>query len=1091
MKAIIPTKLTRPNSKGALARERLFQLIERGREKKVIWISAPAGAGKTTLVASYFDSGTTPCFWYQVDEGDADLATFFYYLGLLADHAPARRRKSLPLLTPEYLHGLPSFAKRFFEQLGTQLIDKTRHRSSLEDGKPVIVFDNYQDVPEDSLFQEVISTGLFAIPPGISVIVLSRSQPPPAFDNRHAAGAMSHLSWDDLRLPAEESNAIALLKMGRDLPGETLAQLYQTTRGWAAGLVLLLERLGMEDSCHQLSRGLRREEIFAYFATELFDRSSPEDQAFLLETAFLTRMNAHMAGELTGNADASRILSDLNRRNCFTRRYPSPDQAFQYHPLFREFLLDKAKETMTPEALRAVKERAARVLETNGCGEDAVSLFHGAREWAEATRVILTHAPQLISQGRWRTVRSWIEALPEPATRNQPWLHYWMGVCHLPASPDGSRQYFAKAFEQFKSAGEATGSFLALSGMLDSVTFALDSYQELHRLIPLADELLEACDHRFPTPAIESRMVAAMLGALALRQPDHPAFAYWENRHTVPAGESVDGDAALRSLLALAFHRLCAGRLREVPLILDAFHEQLAASDYPPLSILYLRDMQAFYHWLSADFGPNQWAVEKGITLADASGVHIFDAFLYGHGAAGALSRGEVVDAERYLQRMHSRLRVAPSAHGEALYHDLLAWSGLLQQHLARASLHADLAVAFGTAMGSPPMAPYHHLIKAMVMHELKDDDAAAVHLGEVWRLCGSRQLRQAEFMTLLVEARIAFDLGDEAAGRNFLRRAMALGREHEYANGFFWVGSMVAGLCVKALEADIETDYVQTLIGRRRLVPDEPVDHLENWPWPLRIYTLGQFELVRDGEVMKFSGKMQQKPLLLLKALIAFGGREVKEEQLCDALWPEAEGDLAHRSFETTLYRLRQLLGKDGSLLLSEGRLGLDRQTCWVDAFALEHLLNEAEGLWERRPGLEADQQPAHDAAAKAMQLTRRTLALYRGHFLELDAEQLWMLSLRERLRAKYVSGIESLGRYWEAGGDRETAVKCYEKGLEVDELAEEFYEHLMACYKRLGRRAKVEAVYRRCRSVLAGKLGLAPSAVIEALFDGCQSIL
>ena len=1090
MKPIVPAKLTRPNSRRVLARKRLFQLIEQGREKKVIWISAPAGSGKTTLAASYFESGKTPCFWYQVDEGDTDLATFFYYLGLLAEHAAPCQRKPLPLLTPEYLQGLPAFSKRFFEQLCSQLIDKTRCRSSSENGRPAIVFDNYQDVPEDSFFQEVINAGLSSIPPGITVIVLSRSQPPPAYARLRAAGEIGHLSWDDIRLTADESNAIALLKAGRHLSGETLAQLYQITRGWAAGLVLLLERMGMEDSFCQLSRDLPREEIFAYFATELFQRSSPEHRAFLLETAFLPSMNARMAEELTGNAGAARILSDLNRRNYFTQRYPSPEQAFQYHLLFREFLLDKAKETMSPEDVRAVKERAARVLDANGCGEDAVNLFRGAREWAEATRVILSHAPDLISQGRWRTVRSWIEALPERVTDNQPWLHYWMGVCRLPTSPDESRKYFAKAFEQFKSGGEVAGSFLALSGMMDSVTFGLDSYQELDRLIPLVDELLEDCDRRFPSPEIEWRVVASMLGALVLRQPDHPAFDYWEHRRAALAGDSVNVDAALRSLLALAFHHICAGRLQEVPLILDAFHEQLEASDYPPLSILYLRDMQAFFHWLSANFRANRRAVENGIMLADAAGVHVFDVFLYGHGAAGSLSVGDVERAERYLKRMHSCLQVAPSAHGEALYHDLMAWSGLLRNHLARAAVHADLAVKFGAAMGSPLMAPYHHLIKAIVMHELKDDTTAALHLREVWNILGTLRLHQAEFMALLSEARIAFDGGDETSGRDFLRRAMVLGREHGYENGFFWVSSTMARLCAKALDAGIETEYVQDLIRKRKLVPDVPVQHLETWPWPLRIRTLGQFELERDGEVVRFSGKVQQKPLLLLKALIAFGGREVKEEQLCDALWPDAEGDLAHRSFETTLYRLRQLLGKDGALRLSEGRLTIDRQTCWVDAFALDQLLGEAEALWENWDRCQGAPPPPRDAAARAVRVTQSALAMYRGHFLGYDAEQLWMLSLRERLRAKFVRGIDSLGSYWKVSGEWETAAKCYEKGLDVDDLAEEFYQNLMICYRKLGLRAKVLAVYRRCRSLLEARLGLEPSAETQSLLDGLRSI-
>ena len=67
---------------------------------------------------------------------------------------------------------------------------------------------------------------------------------------------------------------------------------------------------------------------------------------------------------------------------------------------------------------------------------------------------------------------------------------------------------------------------------------------------------------------------------------------------------------------------------------------------------------------------------------------------------------------------------------------------------------------------------------------------------------------------------------------------------------------------------------------------------YLEEWPYPIKIYTLGRFEIIRDDEPLHFSGKEQKKPLELLKALIAFGGRDVPEERLTDALWPDADGD-------------------------------------------------------------------------------------------------------------------------------------------------------------------------------------------------------
>ena len=76
-----------------------------------------------------------------------------------------------------------------------------------------------------------------------------------------------------------------------------------------------------------------------------------------------------------------------------------------------------------------------------------------------------------------------------------------------------------------------------------------------------------------------------------------------------------------------------------------------------------------------------------------------------------------------------------------------------------------------------------------------------------------------------------------------------------------------------------------------------------------IKIYTLGRFSLISNGKPMKFIKKAQSKPLLMLKALIALGGREVRKEQIADALWPDADGDISVRSFDTTLYRLRKML--------------------------------------------------------------------------------------------------------------------------------------------------------------------------------------
>ena len=95
----------------------LFHALDEKKSRPLIWLSGPAGSGKTTLVASYLQARKIPCLWYRMDEGDGNLATFFYYLGLAGKKAAPRIRKPLPLLTSEYLQGIPVFALRFFENL--------------------------------------------------------------------------------------------------------------------------------------------------------------------------------------------------------------------------------------------------------------------------------------------------------------------------------------------------------------------------------------------------------------------------------------------------------------------------------------------------------------------------------------------------------------------------------------------------------------------------------------------------------------------------------------------------------------------------------------------------------------------------------------------------------------------------------------------------------------------------------------------------------------------------------------------------------------------------------------------------------------
>lgn len=506
------SKVARPILTGVFPRKRLFGSIDRLRKQPVIWISGPPGCGKTTLVSNYIETRKIPCLWYQVDEGDSDPATFFYYLGQAAKRASPRKRKPLPLLTPEYLQDIPTFTFRYFEKLYSRLIPPHPPLAKGGKGGFVLVFDNYQEVPPDSPLHEIILNGLSRIPEGINMILISRHNPPPILIQLQANHLMEMIGWDELRLTHEESSTLVKLRTKKKLQRETLQHLYNTTYGWAAGLVLILEGVKRGVESKMLGR-LTPEEIFDYFGNVLFDKTDQEIQEFFLKTAFLPKMTPKMAEELTGLPHAGRILSALSRNNYFTEKRIHAEPVYQYHPLFREFLLVRAKETFSQESQSILLHRAAKLLEEAGQTEAAVSLLRETGDWEMMIPLILKHAPLMINQGRYPPLEEWLEKVPEDIIENNPLLLYWMGTCRLPFHPSLSQPYFEKAFQRFRVEENAAGVFLAWSGIVESITSGSEDFKPLDQWISVFKELMQHFKG-FPSEEIALRVTTNMFMAL-------------------------------------------------------------------------------------------------------------------------------------------------------------------------------------------------------------------------------------------------------------------------------------------------------------------------------------------------------------------------------------------------------------------------------------------------------------------------------------------------------------------------------------------------------------------------------------------------
>jgi DNA-binding SARP family transcriptional activator len=243
----------------------------------------------------------------------------------------------------------------------------------------------------------------------------------------------------------------------------------------------------------------------------------------------------------------------------------------------------------------------------------------------------------------------------------------------------------------------------------------------------------------------------------------------------------------------------------------------------------------------------------------------------------------------------------------------------------------------------------------------------------------------------------------------------------------------------------------------------------------PVRVRTLGVFSLTLKGKTVSLDPDSGRQTLEFLKILIALGGRDVSPGSFASALWPEADRHAAQCSVDAALCGLRKALGEACVRVSLDGRISLDPDTCWVDAWDFEKTLAVTRRI--------VNEDFTGNDAGRLEQLSSRLLDLYQGHFLTGEDTTSWSVSLRERLRMKFIQHLLDAGRYWESRGLWDKAILCYQRGLEVDDLVEDFYQRLMVCCLETHSISEGLAVYRRCRKVLSIVLGLQPAPETEAL--------
>lgn len=621
---LIRTKLHPPFIRQELVpRPRLLARIAEGLRRPLTLVAAPAGFGKTTLVASAMAGAGMPAAWLSLDKHDNQARRFLTYLvAALHEANPALGNEAAQLLASQQAPP---------EAILTRLINDL----DVAGGEIALVLDDYQFISSQAVYEQAAFL-LAHSPSAFHLVIATRSDPPLPLARLRARGQLVELRAADLRFTVSEAAQFLNEVMGLNLGEDAVAALEARTEGWIAGLQMAslavqahLATQGRED-VEGLIRAFTGAHHFImdYLLEEVLAREPEAVQAFLLRTSLLSRLSGPLCDAATGASEGQAMLEALQQRNLFVVPLDDERRWFRYHHLFADLLQARLHQS-EPDRIASLYARASTWCAGNGQIAEAVDYALAARDFERAADLVARYWGPAINAGDIETVWSWLQVLPEGIVKQRVllelaycWALWLMGrigeiEAHLVDAENRLNEMMATG--EFNAGDAAMADLPAHLAVLRSIVAS--HHHDFEPAITFAERALQLAPENLAAGA-ELQLRAIVFLALAAAYEgtgdlEKAANAYREVIQRSRLGASATGiSVTYRLVRALLF----LGRLREAGAACRealAYVEAQDLAHLPAIGILHVtmsevlverNDLEATEAHLARGFELGKWS---------------------------------------------------------------------------------------------------------------------------------------------------------------------------------------------------------------------------------------------------------------------------------------------------------------------------------------------------------------------------------------------------------------------------------------------------------------------------------------------------